>query len=100
MIILNKYKVKDIKKFKRFMFISILLLSMITFTSILTLNAYSKDIPQFDYVSVQHGDTLWSIAKDYASNKDIREVIYEISKLNNIHNATIHPGDIIKIPLN
>lgn len=100
MIILNKYKVTDIKKFKRFMFLTILLISIIAFTSILTLNAYSKDIPQFDYVSVQQGDSLWSIAKDYAGSKDIREVIYNISELNNIHNTTIQPGDIIKIPLN
>ena len=100
MIILNRYRVININKFKRFMFLAILLISMISFTSILTLNAYSKDIPQFDYVSVQQGDTLWSIASDYADNKDIREVIYEISKINNIHNNSIHPGDIIKIPLN
>ena len=79
---------------------TVLLISMITFTSILTLNAYSKDIPQFDYVNVQQGDSLWSIAKDYAGNKDIRQVVYEISELNNIHNNPIHIGDIIKIPLN
>lgn len=82
------------------MFLTILLISMIGFTSILTLNAYSKDIPQFDYVSVQQGDSLWSIAKDYSGNKDIREIIFKISELNNIHNTTIQPGDIIKIPLN
>jgi hypothetical protein len=100
MIILNKYKVTDIKKFKRFMFLTILLISMIAFTSILTLNAYSKDIPQFDYIRVQQGDSLWSIAKNYAGSKDIREIIYKISEINNIHNNSIHPGDIIKIPLN
>ena len=100
MIVLNKYKVSDVKKFRRFMFLSIFLISIITFTSILTLNAYSKDIPQFDYVSVQQGDTLWSIASVYADSKDIRQVVYEISELNNIHNNPIHIGDIIKIPLN
>jgi len=100
MIILQKYKVTDIKKFKRFMFLTVLLISIIAFTSILTLNAYSKDMPQFDYVSVKQGDTLWSIAEDYAVSKDIRQVIYDISKINNIHNSPIHIGDIIKIPLN
>ena len=100
MIILNRYRVTNINKFKRFMFLAILLISMISFTSILTFNAYSKDIPQFDYVKVHQGDTLWSIASDYAGGKDIREVVYNISKLNNIHNNPIHPGDIIKIPLN
>ncbi|HHZ00835.1 MAG TPA: LysM peptidoglycan-binding domain-containing protein [Sedimentibacter sp.] len=100
MIILKRYKVTDMRKFKRFMFLTVLLFSMISFTSILTYKAYSKDIQRFDYVSVQQGDTLWSIAKHYSSGKDIREVIYEISKLNNIHNRPIRPGDLIKIPLN
>lgn len=100
MIILNRYKVTDLRKFKRFMFISILFISILVFASMATLNAYSKDIPQFDYISVKEGDTLWSIASDYAANKEIREVIYEISRANNIQNASIYPGDIIKIPLN
>lgn len=82
------------------MFFTVLLISIIIFTSILTFKAYSKDIPQFDYISIQPGDTLWAIAKNYADNRDIREVIYNISKLNNIHNTPIQPGDIIKIPLN
>ena len=100
MVILNKYKVTDVNKFKRFMFLTVLSISIIVFTSITTMKAYSKDIPQFDYVSVEQGDTLWSIAKAYAGSKDIRQVVYEISELNNIHNNPIHIGDIIKIPLN
>lgn len=100
MVILNKYRVKDIRKFKRFMFLSILIISLITFISISSIKAYSKDIPLFGYVSVEQGDTLWSIASDYAGNKDIRQVVYEISELNNIHNSPIYVGDTIKIPLN
>ncbi|WP_326909096.1 cell division suppressor protein YneA [Sedimentibacter sp. MB31-C6] len=99
MIIMNKYKVNNMKKFKRFMFITILLISILAFTFIMTLNAYSKDIPQFDYVNVKEGDTLWSIASLYTDNREIREIIYEISIVNDIHNASIYPGDIIKIPL-
>jgi hypothetical protein len=48
MIILNKYRVTDTRKFKRFMFLTVLLVSMAAFTSILTFNAYSKDIQRFD----------------------------------------------------
>lgn len=100
MIILNRYKVTDLQKFKRFMFISILLISILVFASMATLKAYSKDIPQFDYIDVKEGDTLWSIASDYSDNKEIREVIFEISQTNHIQNASIYPGDIIKVPLN
>jgi LysM repeat protein len=64
-----------------------------------TLYAYSKDIPQYDYVIVKEGDTLWSIASTYSDSKQIRQLIYEITKQNNIENASIYPGDIIKIAL-
>lgn len=97
MIILNRYKVTDMKKFKKFMFFTILLISTCMFTLIFTINAYSKDIPQYDYVVVAEGDTLWTIASNYSTDGDIRELIYEISKENNIKNAIIHPGDKIRI---
>lgn len=102
MIILNRYKVKDINKFKRFMFLSILLISILVFTSTLTFNAYSKDIPQYNYITVEEGDTLWTIASNYTekSNIDIRKLVYEISYENNIYNASIYPGDVIRVPMN
>jgi LysM domain-containing protein len=99
MIILNKYKVVDINRFKRFIFVSVLLISMILFTSLFTIKAYSKDIQQYNYITVQKGDTLWSIASNYAQDGEIREFIYIISKENNINNSIIYPNDIIKVPL-
>jgi len=99
MIILNKYRIINMKRFKRFMFISILSISMFIFTFAATFNAYSKDIPQYEYISVKDGDTIWSIASDYADKVEIREMIYNISKVNNVQNASIYPGDIIRIPL-
>ena len=100
MIILHRYKVNNINRFKRFIFISVLF-SILVFAPIATLKAYSKDIPRFDYINVTEGDTLWSIASCYTTDdKEIREVIHKVSELNNIHNSLIYPGDIIKIPLN
>ena len=87
------------KRFKRFMFTSILSISMFIFTFAATINAYSKDIPQYDYISVKDGDSIWSIASDYSDKMEIREMIYNISKVNNIQNASIYPGDIIRVPL-
>jgi len=102
MIILNRYKVVDMNKFKRFMFISTLLISMVLFTLLFTIKVYSKDIPQYNYITVEEGDTIWSIASNYVdkSNMEIRELIYVISNENSIYNASIYPGDVIKIPMN
>lgn len=65
----------------------------------MTINAYSKDIPQFKYINVKEGDTLWSLASIYMDDIEIRKAIYEISKHNNIQDASIYPGDVIAIPV-
>jgi cell division protein YceG involved in septum cleavage len=102
MIILNRYKVVDMNKFKRFIFISVLLISIVLFTLLFTIKVYSKDIPQYNYITVEEGDTIWSIASNYLdkSNIEIRKLVYVISNENNIYNASIYPGDVIKIPMN
>ena len=99
MIIFNKYRITNINRFKRFVFISVFFVSIIVFASSLTINAYSKDIPQFKYINVSKGDTLWSLASTYMEDMEIRKAVYEISKHNNIQDASIYPGDIIAIPV-
>lgn len=50
--------------------------------------------------TISRGDTLWNIAKEYTpSNKDIRQTIYEIEKLNNMSNASIYEGQQIQIKI-
>lgn len=50
-------------------------------------------------VTVDEGDTLWKIAKEYKNeNEDIRKVIYEIRKINKLDSAVIVPGQILLIP--
>ncbi|MBQ0078291.1 MAG: LysM peptidoglycan-binding domain-containing protein [Eubacterium sp.] len=50
---------------------------------------------------VDAGETLWSIAKEYKSEKtDTREAVYEICKINNIKADDLQVGMIIQIPDN
>ena len=59
-----------------------------------------KGTPAINGVSftVNKGDTLWTIAQEYkADNKDIRQYIYELKKINNITNSNIYDGKTLKI---
>lgn len=90
------------KKFIRSMSITFGLLIFI----ILVLANISFSHTEINYkeVSVCSGDTLWSIAKyeknnnDYFESKDIRDIVAEIKKLNNLNNSNLVIGDKLNIP--
>lgn len=51
-------------------------------------------------VTVQEGDSLWSIAKPYYDGEeDYRKYLSEIKELNNMDGAVIYPGQTLIIPL-
>ncbi|MBQ8828399.1 MAG: LysM peptidoglycan-binding domain-containing protein [Clostridia bacterium] len=49
-------------------------------------------------VTVQSGDTLWTIAKENFPGEDPRDVINEIRALNDISGFTIYAGETISLP--
>lgn len=101
MVILNRYRINNITKFKRFIFLSILIFSFIVFASLSIVNAYSNNHMQYIYIYVEQGDTIWSIASNNnINNLDVRELVYKIEKVNNLNPSSyIHPGDTIIVPL-
>jgi len=48
--------------------------------------------------TVAPGDTLWDIAVTYSGDRDVREVIYEIQRLNGLTSAEIYPGQVLFVP--
>lgn len=51
-------------------------------------------------VRVHTGDTVWSIAGKYTSNKeDIREVMWRIKEANNLKNYNVQPGQELIVPV-
>lgn len=88
MIIKNKFK------FIRGITIIVFLLITLLNTSI------AKTIEEAEILSytVCKGDTLWTIAKEYKANdKDIRQYINELKKLNNMTNSNICEGQTLKV---
>lgn len=49
-------------------------------------------------VSVEPGDTLWSIASSVAGSSDVRVVIDRIRQLNGLRTADLVPGQILRLP--
>ncbi|WP_295014679.1 LysM peptidoglycan-binding domain-containing protein [uncultured Microbacterium sp.] len=52
----------------------------------------------FETVTVQPGDTLWSIAGDIAPEADPRDVVADISRLNVIQAGALSVGQHLAIP--
>ena len=55
--------------------------------------------PEIHYVTVSTGDTLYSVAGDYAEPGQIREMVRQITDLNSLGSATIHAGQRLAIPV-
>ena len=94
---------KIVNKRKFIRTISVLMLIFIGLL-ILTKNTYSKGETAYKENYIYSGDTLWSVAREeiqnneYFENKDIRDVVYEIKKVNNLDSADLFDGQKIKIP--
>ena len=53
----------------------------------------------FEYVTVEHGDSLWGIAESIAPDADPRVVIDEIIRLNGLDGAVVEPGQRLALPV-
>lgn len=62
----------------------------------LTTNA---SFAEFDYVTVNTGDTLWSIASRYKPyGQDIRDFMRVVASYNGLEDLSVQEGQLLKIP--
>jgi LysM repeat protein len=80
--------------------IGILILSIL-FISLFSLIGSGENSSNFIDHEIKSGESLWSIAAKYYNKNDVdlRKMIYEIKKINNIDSALINPGKELIIPL-
>lgn len=95
-------KIVNVKKFLRTISILLtILLSIIIFSN----KTYSKVEVGYKEECIVVGDTLWNISKQeaqynkYFENKDIREIVNEIKRTNNLENLDLYEGQKIRIPI-
>ena len=93
----RRYILKNRTRF----FSCIFFISLIVFIVAYTANVSGYSEPEYMTVTVQSGDTLWSIAEQYGDDScDIREYIYNIKKINNMKSSLLVANTSILIPIN
>lgn len=94
--------VKNKKKFVR----GILLIIGVTIGLVLLMTgkAFSHEELKYKTVSVISGDTLWDIAQkeqntnSYYNGYDVRDIISNIKKVNNLKSSTLSDNQVLEIP--
>lgn len=52
----------------------------------------------FQYLTVEPGQSLWQLAESLAPDADPREVISDLVRLNGLQDSVVHPGERLAIP--
>ncbi len=92
-VIVNK------KRFFTFIFVSVLALNFLIFGIAAPKHSSATEILEPIVVTVKSGDTLWSIASEHCDDEsDVRDMIYEIKKLNSLKNSNLRIGQKLEIP--
>ena len=72
---------------------------MVALPALSSTRLYAAGTQHFATVTVQPGDTLWSIAAAHTSDSsDVQESIDRISAVNHLHSATLQPGQRLRVP--
>ncbi len=88
--------------------ISNVVLFVVIFTCVIAVlnNTYSYTEPKYKTVYAEEGDTLWNIANiekgqnEYFKNTDVRDIIKNIKKVNNLEASNLNVGQKLLIPIN
>jgi predicted Zn-dependent protease len=72
---------------------------MVTVPALSSMHLYAATAQRYAVITVQPGDTLWSIASAHTnSSGDVQETIDRISATNHLQASTILPGEHLRIP--
>ncbi len=97
-----KLKIVNKKKFRS----RVLIVAIAFFAIIFNIrnSASSEGIIEYKTISVNSGDTLWSIAEQeqvqnkYYKNSDIRKIVSNLKEVNNLSSCDLTENQCLKIP--
>jgi len=72
---------------------------MVALPTLSSMHLYAASAQRYTTVTVQPGDTLWSIASAHTSSAgDVQESIDRITETNHLAAVTLQPGQHLRIP--
>ena len=80
----------------------LLVVVLVGFTMFSGYSAATREVgtqPETRTVVVDQGDTLWAIAGAAAGDRDVREVVHEIEKLNSLTGPELVEGQELAVPV-
>jgi len=99
-------KIVNMKKFVRSIVVLVgIIVAIILFFSKATLSHNESEHKNYETISVAQGNTLWSIASyqqennPYYIGKDIRDIVSDLKKLNQLTNANLQIGQTLRVPV-
>ena len=92
------------KRFYTFVILCILLMALgltFIFSFLSEKSSSAASVKQKETIVVRAGDTVWHLAEPVArrNGKDIRDIVREIYRINQLGSSGIHPGQTLCIPL-
>lgn len=103
---MKKMKIVNMRKFVRSIVILIgIVIAIVLFFPKATLSHNENEHSNYEIISVAKGDTLWSIASyqqennPYYVEKDVRDIIIELKKVNQLSNSNLQVGQTLKVPV-
>lgn len=94
----KKRRKKYVVKSRSRLILSIVILFLSVAGIFFAAKAYSLDKTAFTSVQVVPGDTLWGLASRYNTGGDIRKLIFDIRRINELPDSTIYEGQTLIIP--
>lgn len=72
----------------------------VTLPALSSMHLYAATAQRYATITVQPGDTLWSIASAHTSSSgDVQETIDRISATNHLQASMLMPGEKLRIPV-
>ena len=93
-------RMKKLRRERRIFFLVVMAIMLFMAHSAFSKNDVQTEKYSVQSVTVQKGDTLWTIAAEYKPvGKDIREFVYELADNNGIPDCNIYCGQTIYVPI-